>query len=626
MHKVHHIIDVMDAAPEKTEHPIEEVFDRERWSLQELEDLYENAPIGYATYTPEGILIRCNRLFREWLGLGERCRGRERIQRFLAPESQKIFAAHLAQILNEGGRAGCCSLVLLGKEGTPIPVRVESNPYVEGNLVQRLRSAFIDITPQVHAEQELERQLTVLRSLVALLKSEVTTEEALFEFVLHEALKIASCAKGCLYTYHTEGSTIALKTVACRMEGSLPCPSPSRPLIRKLCSGQFSHIQEGDLLYIPLFHRRLFVGLLILEGPHLETPEPILLQLNLLIRTAWEKLEERDVKIHRETYYRAVQGIHQPVVITDPQGNIEEVNEAFLRMYGFDREEVLGQTPRVLNPGVEVYRNLGYTREEYKVLFRTMWKRILDPEDGQWEGILVNRKKSGTLVWVQLTISAIRDSSGRIQHFIGLPVDISSLKENEYRTRIDLYRTIARLSELRDNETGNHMRRVGIYARLLAKALGMPEKFCEEMELFAPMHDIGKVGISDTILLVNRPLTEEEYAEIKKHTLLGYNIVRDKEELRTASDIILYHHERWDGTGYPYGLKAEAIPLSARITAIADVYDALRSKRPYKEEWPQEQAVAEIVKGSGKAFDPRLVQVFLQLAGQFDEVYTKLKD
>jgi HD-GYP domain-containing protein (c-di-GMP phosphodiesterase class II) len=170
------------------------------------------------------------------------------------------------------------------------------------------------------------------------------------------------------------------------------------------------------------------------------------------------------------------------------------------------------------------------------------------------------------------------------------------------------------------------MRRVGIYARLLAKTLGMPDKFCEEMELFAPMHDIGKVGISDTILLVNRPLTQEEYEEIKKHTLLGYTIVRDKEELKTAAEIILYHHERWDGKGYPYGLKGEAIPLSARITAIADVYDALRSKRPYKEEWTHEKSVQEIVKNSGLAFDPRVVQVFLQLAKQFDEVYTRLKD
>lgn len=170
------------------------------------------------------------------------------------------------------------------------------------------------------------------------------------------------------------------------------------------------------------------------------------------------------------------------------------------------------------------------------------------------------------------------------------------------------------------------MRRVGIYARLLAQALGMPDKFCEEMELFAPMHDIGKVGISDTILLVNRPLTPEEYEEIKKHTLLGHNIVRDKEELKTAAEITLHHHERWDGKGYPYGLAGEAIPLSARITAIADVYDALRSKRPYKEEWPHEEAVKEIVKSSGQAFDPRVMQVFLQLAKQFDEVYTRLKD
>lgn len=121
-------------------------------------------------------------------------------------------------------------------------------------------------------------------------------------------------------------------------------------------------------------------------------------------------------------------------------------------------------------------------------------------------------------------------------------------------------------------------------------------------------------------------MTPEEYEEIKTHTLLGFNIVRDKEELKTAAEIILHHHERFDGKGYPHGLKGEQIPLSARIATTADVYDALRSQRPYKPEWSHEEALKEITKNSGTIFDPRLVQVFLQLNQQFDEVYRNLKD
>ncbi|MFQ3621411.1 MAG: PAS domain S-box protein, partial [Spirochaetales bacterium] len=680
---------------------------------RQLEDLYENAPIGYATYTPDGFLLNCNLLFRSWTGLTRVSEGKIKIQQLLTPESQDTFYFYLNRVINQEIHTPC-TVYLKGKDH-PIPVRIESNLLEDFSTVHHIRSAFIDISQQIEAENrvkelveelklknqklqefqsrldtalqvgkifwwtlelpsgpfdfhpkkaenlgyaaknfthythftnlvhpedsahmfqemrshlqgkmpyykseyrirdvngnyrwyydfgavthrdpqtkavqvqgvtmditqqkeyeiELGKQLEILRSLIALLKFRIKTEEGFMEFVLHEVLKISGSKRGCLYTYQTREGSLSLKTIACRMETSTPCPSPSRNILSKLMSGRYTDVIENSFWYIPIYHREDFVGLLILPSPDLTQKDAFLLKLNILLRTAWEILEEWKSELHRETYFQAILGIQQPVIITDRSGIIEEVNPAFLRLYGYEKEEVLGQNPRILNPGVEVYKNLGYTEEEYKELFSNLWRSILNPTGGQWEGILINRKKNGTLVWVQLYISAIRDINGQIQHFIALPVDISILKESEYKSRIDLYRTIARLSELRDNETGNHMRRVGLYARLLAKGLGMPDKFCEEMELFAPMHDIGKVGISDTILLVNRPLSKDEYEEIKKHTLLGHNIVRDKEELRTAADIILYHHERWDGKGYPMGLAEEAIPLSARITAIADVY------------------------------------------------------
>jgi HD-GYP domain-containing protein (c-di-GMP phosphodiesterase class II) len=154
----------------------------------------------------------------------------------------------------------------------------------------------------------------------------------------------------------------------------------------------------------------------------------------------------------------------------------------------------------------------------------------------------------------------------------------------------------------------------------------MSGKFCAEMEQFAPMHDIGKVGIPDSILLAPRKLTAEEFAEMKRHTVLGHSIVSGNPEMELAAQIILSHHEKWDGSGYPAGLRGDAIPLPARIAAIADVYDALRSKRPYKTPWPHGEAAAMIAGNAGIQFDPTLVEVFLRLGNIFENVYRELKD
>jgi PAS domain S-box-containing protein len=325
-----------------------------------------------------------------------------------------------------------------------------------------------------------------------------------------------------------------------------------------------------------------------------------------------------------ELYYRAINALDQAVVITDADGRILELNWAFARLYGYGLDEAIGQTPRVLNPGRDVYRNLGYSDDDYDTLFEGMWKAMKDPKRGTWEGVVINKRKDGALVWAKLHLNAVYDGSGNVQYLIGLPFDISESRKREQIDKIELYSTIASLAELRDSETGNHMRRVGILAKLLAKNLGMPEKYCDDIEVFAPMHDIGKVGIMDSILLAERKLTPEEWAEMQKHTVLGYNIVKGKKELDMVAAITLRHHERFDGSGYPGGLAGEAIPFSARITAIIDVYDALRSERPYKRAWTHAAAVSEIRAFSGTHFDPRIVACFLTLETSFASIYDEL--
>lgn len=173
-----------------------------------------------------------------------------------------------------------------------------------------------------------------------------------------------------------------------------------------------------------------------------------------------------------------------------------------------------------------------------------------------------------------------------------------------------------------DNDTGSHIWRMAAYSRALATAAGWPEIMAELMELAAPMHDTGKIGIPDEILKAPRKLTPEEWVIMRKHTQIGADILNksDSKLINLASEIALSHHEKWDGSGYPNALAGEAIPESGRIVAIADVFDALTMKRPYKDAWPIDDVINEVIKSSGTDFDPRLVDIFIKILPQILEI------
>jgi putative two-component system response regulator len=201
---------------------------------------------------------------------------------------------------------------------------------------------------------------------------------------------------------------------------------------------------------------------------------------------------------------------------------------------------------------------------------------------------------------------------------------------------------MASLAETRDNETGNHIRRTQNYVLALAKKLKSHRRFSaalddqtiEMLYKSAPLHDIGKVGIPDAILLKPGKLTAEEFEIIKTHTTIGRDTIAAAEKLidepstflRLAREIAHYHQEKWDGSGYPEGLRGDAIPVSARLMALADVYDALISKRVYKPPFPHEKAVAIIAEGRGKHFDPDVVDAFLMIEGQFRSIAERFAD
>jgi putative two-component system response regulator len=182
------------------------------------------------------------------------------------------------------------------------------------------------------------------------------------------------------------------------------------------------------------------------------------------------------------------------------------------------------------------------------------------------------------------------------------------------RTRLEIIRRLGRAAEFKDNETGMHVIRMSFYSKFMAESLNDNEEWIETLFNAAPMHDIGKIGIPDRVLLKPGKLDKEEWKIMQRHSEFGAEILGHDESdiLVMAKEIALNHHEKWDGSGYPRGLKGESIPLSARIVAVADVFDALTSERIYNKAWAVEDAVNLIESESGKHFDPDMVAVFMK--------------
>ena len=190
------------------------------------------------------------------------------------------------------------------------------------------------------------------------------------------------------------------------------------------------------------------------------------------------------------------------------------------------------------------------------------------------------------------------------------------------QTRLQVIQRLGRAAEYKDNETGLHILRMSHYAQVIALAAGFTTQHAEDLLHAAPMHDIGKIGIADHILLKPGKLTAEEYQEMQKHPLIGAEIIGDCESalLKMAKTVALYHHEKWDGSGYPHGLAGEAIPVEARIVALCDVFDALTSTRPYKKAWTVPDTLDYIRQQKGLHFEPRLVDLLEQQLPQILEI------
>lgn len=209
-----------------------------------------------------------------------------------------------------------------------------------------------------------------------------------------------------------------------------------------------------------------------------------------------------------------------------------------------------------------------------------------------------------------------------------LEVKVRERTEQVRETQLEVIRRLGRAAEFRDDDTGEHIYRVSHYAKHLAQVAGFDEVRAEKLLVAAPMHDIGKIGIPDRILLKPGKLDAEEWEIMQSHTIMGGAMLAGStsETIKLAQQVALQHHERWDGKGYPNNLKGEEISLEARVCTIADVFDALTSRRPYKDPWTFDDALAEIEKCGGTMFDPELAKMFVGLEHVLRDVQASSSD
>lgn len=293
-------------------------------------------------------------------------------------------------------------------------------------------------------------------------------------------------------------------------------------------------------------------------------------------------------------------------------------NEQFYKISGFTKEELIGK------PYDFIKR---VTSENYE--FEKIWENI---ENGKiWKGQVSNIFKDGKTYHFLITAVPIINLNGQILEYMSIRKDITDVvelhKEIEETQREVIYK-MGEIGESRSQETGNHVKRVSEYSKLLASLYGLDSKECEILFTASPMHDIGKVGIPDSILNKPGKLNEEEWKTRRKHSVIGYNILKNSQRdiLKTAAIVAMDHHEKWDGSGYPRKLRGEEIHIYGRITALADVFDALGSSRCYKEAWSDENIIKLLENEKGKHFDPKLVDLFFENIDKFKDIRDRYKD
>ena len=327
------------------------------------------------------------------------------------------------------------------------------------------------------------------------------------------------------------------------------------------------------------------------------------------------------LKISENLNEQYKKGLNESTAIfrTDTENIILYVNDNFCDLSGFSRDELLGINCSTLRDDSHLKRGD----------CDSLKKKLIDKELVKIK--FDNIAKGGSHFYTDTVVYPIEDIDGNTIEHMHIMHDITEIVELNYEiedTQKEVVFTMGAIGETRSKETGFHVKRVAEYSSLLAKLAGIKEEEAELIKIASPMHDIGKVGIPDSILNKPGKLTEDEFEIMKTHAEIGYDMLKgsSREILKTSSIIAYQHHERWDGKGYPNGIIGEDIHIYGRITSICDVFDALGSDRCYKKAWELNRILDMFKEEQGRQFDPNLMELFLSNLDKFLEIRDKYID
>lgn len=296
----------------------------------------------------------------------------------------------------------------------------------------------------------------------------------------------------------------------------------------------------------------------------------------------------------------------------DLNGYITDSSDAFCKITGYSYEELIGKH-------YSFFRHMNILEKS------SFWGELKRTKHLSQE--MKNIKKDGTVYWVQEELSPEYDSKGTHIGYSIIIQDITHAKDIE-QVQKEIIFNMGSIGESRSKETGNHVKRVAEYSKILALNYGLSEHEAEMLKQASPMHDIGKVAIPDSILNKKGPLDEKEKSIMQTHAQKGYDMLKvsDRPLLKAAAIVALEHHEKWNGTGYPNSKKGKDIHIYGRITALADVFDALGSDRCYKKAWDDQKIFNLFNEERGKHFEPRLIDIFFENLDEFLKIRDKFKD
>jgi len=599
-------------------------------------DLYDFAPVGYFTLTRDGQIQKTNLAGAKLLGVERGKLIERRFGQYVSLESRPIFSAFLEKVFSTGGNHETCEIVLQNDGSAPLWAHIEA---ATDKRQEACRAIVVDITERKHAEEALRENESRLQSIIdtepecvkvldlngrllemnpaglAMIEADnmddvigqevanlvVPEHRMAFKDLIHSISEGRSGTlifeikglKGTHRWLETHAVPLRDKTGSVKEVLGITLDITERKRAEGQIHRQIQHLRALhtiDSAITSSFDLRMTLGVLLSE---------VISQLGvdaadvLLLNQPAQVLE-----------YAAARGFHSDAL----KHSQLRLGEGFAGRAIVERRII--HIPNIMKAGGNLVKSLLLAGESFVTYFG-----VPLIAKGQVEGVLeiFHRTPLGPdLEWMDFLEALAKQAA--------IAIDNAQLLQNLQHSNTELIVAYdatlegwSRAMDLRDKETEGHTKRVTEMALQLAQIMGIQELELINIRRGGMLHDIGKLGVPDSILLKPDELTDEEWEVMRLHPKLAYEMLSPITYLKSALDIPYCHHEKWDGTGYPQGLKDGQIPLAARIFAVVDVWDAITSNRPYRSAWPREQALDYIKDQSGRYFDPQVVEAFLKM-------------